>query len=358
MADINGPVIIRHNPVNYFVKPGQHSHNVGRRGDRRNARGKPLRFVRVLLFVIGLCGIGYYGYTLSDQYIYQAFENWAFDQQIAGGRAVTFADYLREKTPLGFLVGEKVATPTAAVHTPSPASVAPGPLVEGSLLGRVEVKRLNLSAIVREGVDADTLRIAIGHVPSTSLPGAAGNFAIAAHRDTLFRALKDIKKDDLVTFESPAGTYTYQVAATKIVKPSDISVLQPNGGGLVPPSGNSEGSDPKLLTMITCYPFYYVGAAPKRFIVEARLVSTDSASKLPDSDTKRIEAPAAETPPHAPAVAPTRTAKHRKSVEPRHARVLSHSHRTTVTSNVPNTSAPNNKTPKKPGFWHKLFHGA
>ncbi len=98
----------------------------------------------------------------------------------------------------------------------------------------MEIKRLNVSAIVREGVDADTLRIAMGHVPSTSLPGATGNFAIAAHRDTLFRALKDIKKDDLVTFESPTGTYTYQVAATKIVKPSDITVLRPDGGGLVP----------------------------------------------------------------------------------------------------------------------------
>jgi sortase A len=129
--------------------------------------------------------------------------------------------------------------------------------VQGSVLGRVEISRLNLSAIVREGVDDATLSRAVGHLPSTALPGETGNFAIAAHRDTLFRALKDIQKDDQVSFESESGTYTYKVVSTKIVKPSDVSVLGPQG-------------DAKLLTMITCYPFYYVGSAPNRFVVQAK----------------------------------------------------------------------------------------
>ncbi|HEY7307024.1 MAG TPA: class D sortase, partial [Bryobacteraceae bacterium] len=142
--------------------------------------------------------------------------------------------------------------------------------------GRIEIKRLSLSAMVRQGVDAKMLSVAVGHVPSTALPGELGNFAIAAHRDTLFRGLKGVRKGDLVTFESQNGTYTYKVLATKIVTPSDVSVLRADGGGLIPLSGSAE-SPAHLLTMITCYPFNYVGSAPKRFIVQAKLVDqTDS----------------------------------------------------------------------------------
>jgi sortase A len=163
-------------------------------------------------------------------------------------------------------------------------------------LGRVEIKRLNVSAMVREGADAKILSISVGHVPSTSLPGETGNFAIAAHRDTLFRALKDIKKRDLVTFEAPTATYTYEVAATKIVKPTNIAVLRSNGGGVIPDSDNTPGDTDKLLTMITCYPFYYVGSAPKRFIVEAKLVSITPTSPSGGTATAKVEAPGAETP--------------------------------------------------------------
>jgi len=154
---------------------------------------------------------------------------------------------------------------------------------------------LGLSAIVREGVGAHTLSTAVGHIPSTSLPGQDGNFAIAAHRDTLFRALKDIRTGDLVTFQSPAGSYTYRVAATSIVKPSDVSVLRADGGGLIREKLDQEGPD-KLLTMITCYPFYYVGAAPKRFIVEARMVEAGPSATVSRST---VEVPL-------PAAAPTR----------------------------------------------------
>jgi sortase A len=278
------PVLVRRERRAYSGRPGRHSHNKRRRASDHSTRSVLLRIVLAVLVGAGFCGIGYYGYTLGDQYVYQAYENWAFDQQIAGRTAVTFADYLRERTPLGFLAGKETAPAMPEVRTrtlpslPSPAESSPPSsapkLAEGSLLGRVEIARLNLSAIVREGVDNKTLSAAVGHVPSTSLPGQLGNFAIAAHRDTLFRALKDIRADDLVTFQSPAGTYMYQVVATKIVKPSDVSVLRSDGGGLVPGKLAEPGVG-KLLTMITCYPFYYVGSAPKRFIVEARLVSDD-----------------------------------------------------------------------------------
>jgi sortase A len=249
--------------------PGFHSHNAKRRTLRVRSSIPLRRILQIFLATVGLAALGYYGYTLVDQFVYQKYENWAFDQQISGRAGVTFGSYVREKTPFGFLVGEK-AEVAGPKPLPDAKQARPG---TGALLGRVTIDRLNLAAIVREGVDDQTLRTAVGHVPSTSLAGQPGNFAIAAHRDTLFRALKDIRRDDLIAFQSAEATYTYQVAATKIVKPSDVSVLRSDGGGLV-------GSSPSpLLTMITCYPFYYVGAAPKRFIVEARLISEKATAK-------------------------------------------------------------------------------
>jgi sortase A len=254
---MNGSATFKPREDPYFIKPGLHSFNRRRRLDPHPLRHRIVRCVRACLFMLGLCGIGYYGYALSDQYVYQTYENWAFDQKIAG-HEVTFADYVRERTPFGFLTGARA--PAVKVANPSEASTTKdGRPLEGAVLGRVQIDRLGLSAIVREGVDEKTLSRAIGHLPYTAMPGQTGNFAIAAHRDTLFRALKDIRRGDRVSFQSDHGSYTYEVVSTKIVRPSDLSVVQP------------QGTD-KLLTMITCYPFYYVGSAPKRFIVKAKLV--------------------------------------------------------------------------------------
>ena len=124
-----------------------------------------------------------------------------------------------------------------------------------SLVGRIEIPRLGLSAIVREGVDDSTLRRAVGHVPQSALPGEAGNAALAAHRDTFFRPLKDIRKGDRITVTTPEGVHEYRVAETRVVMPDDVSVLAPTMN--------------PTLTLVTCYPFNFVGSAPKRFIVRA-----------------------------------------------------------------------------------------
>ena len=222
--------------IPYPYKPGLHSHNLHRRATPppANALGR----LRAILLIIGLLCVGYFAYTWADQEIYQAYQNWALDQ-------------------------ERTGQPPASIPLPA----------DGSVIGRVVISRLNLSEVVRQGVDSDTLKEAVGHVPSTALPGQPGNFAIAAHRDTLFRGLKDIKIGDIVTFESQTGSFQYQVVATRIVKPTNVSVLRPDGGGLIPEQTTGT-TPPKLLTMITCYPFYYVGSAPDRFIVEAKLVET------------------------------------------------------------------------------------
>ncbi len=324
------------------VRPGVHSWN----SNRLSSDPKRSPFVRALLALLviaGIAGVGYYGYSLADQYIYQAYENWAFDQQISGQRKVDFSDYVRERTPFGFLVGDRKAIPIPQTKTPLPSGLPR--LAEGDLLGRVGIPRLNLSAIVREGVDQHTLSLAVGHVPSTALPGQPGNFAIAAHRDTLFRALKDIRHDDLITFQSPDGVYSYRVEATKIVKPSDVSVLSPDGGGLVGRDNSdlSRGA-PKLLTMVTCYPFYYVGSAPKRFIVQARLVSNEDKPGIAvpvvvpiDSGSTFVSVP---VPVHS---------SNGRSIHSSSPAVGDRS------SRFSGWDQSSTKPRKKPGFWHRVF---
>ena len=123
----------------------------------------------------------------------------------------------------------------------------------------LDVPRLNLSTPVIEGDDGRTLQRAAGHLPDTPLPWEHGNSAIAAHRDGLFRPLKDVRVGDEIRFRTTREAFVYRVARTSIVQPDDVSVLGPRGGS--------------ALTLITCYPFYYVGSAPKRFVVFAERVS-------------------------------------------------------------------------------------
>jgi sortase A len=125
----------------------------------------------------------------------------------------------------------------------------------GSLIGRIEIPRLDVSAIIRAGSDSRTLRLAVGHIPGTAMPGEAGNIGLAAHRDTFFRRLSDIRADDDIRLVTPEGTYTFRVARTLIVEPSDVWVLDATGA--------------PALTLVTCYPFTYIGSAPRRFIVRA-----------------------------------------------------------------------------------------
>jgi sortase A len=134
-------------------------------------------------------------------------------------------------------------------------SKIPAPAAVGGLIGRMEIPRLGLSVMVVEGVGTRALRRAAGHIPGTALPGQPGNVGISAHRDTFFRPLRKIQKDDVITFTTVLGDYRYRVMYTKVVKPRDVEVLHAGGT--------------EILTLVTCYPFYFVGPAPSRFIVQA-----------------------------------------------------------------------------------------
>jgi sortase A len=157
--------------------------------------------------------------------------------------------------------------PTTQVPAPSaPEAAHPEPAVPTSLpigepIGQIEVPRLHLSAVVANGDDDGTLRVAIGHLPDTPLPWQDGNSALAGHRDTFFRQLRNIRVNDDMRVVTRYGDFAYQVKRTLIVTPDDLSVLDP--------------TPEPTLTLVTCYPFSYVGHAPKRFIVQA--VRTDAA---------------------------------------------------------------------------------
>jgi len=154
------------------------------------------------------------------------------------------------------------------VHSGDASAERPAPIRKNALVGRLTIPRLHLRAMVREGTSEGTLRLALGHVEGTALPGHGGNVGVAGHRDTLFRDLRKIEKNDLIQFQTSAGSYAYQVVSTEIVKPQDVDVLR--------------ASYYPELTLITCYPFYYVGSAPDRFIVKARQVSTTPAPPPPN----------------------------------------------------------------------------
>jgi sortase A len=128
-------------------------------------------------------------------------------------------------------------------------------LPAGTVVGTLEVPRLGLSAVARSGDDDETLSRAVGHLPDTPLPGQGGNAAIAGHRDTHFRPIRRIRVGDEIVVTTPTGRYEYIVRDTRVVAPTDLSVLAPTG-------------EPTL-TLITCHPFDYIGPAPDRFIVRA-----------------------------------------------------------------------------------------
>ena len=124
-------------------------------------------------------------------------------------------------------------------------------------LAVLRIPRLHLEAPVLEGTDKLTLNRGVGRIAGTSRPGQGGNVGIAGHRDGFFRPLKDVSAGDLIELVTASGTDTYAVDRVRITSPADVSVLGPK-------------AQPSL-TLVTCYPFYFVGPAPKRYIVEASL---------------------------------------------------------------------------------------
>jgi len=147
---------------------------------------------------------------------------------------------------------------TAEIHRQDKRDQDKNVLPVDGIIGELHIPRLNLTAPVKVGDDESVLDFSVGDLADTPLPWMPGNSAFAAHRDRLFRPLKDIQAGDAIKLSTTHGDLNYRVSKTMIVKPKDVWVLGPL---------------PNVdLTLITCYPFYYVGNAPNRFVVQAEKV--------------------------------------------------------------------------------------
>lgn len=193
-----------------------------------------LRGCAICCLLTGTLLLSTFTFVWADAHCYQTFESWRFTRNSRESRIVSEAPALGS------------AEERASLNT------------SGALVGRLEIARLGISVMVLEGADDSTLRVAAGHVPNTSLPGHGGNVGIAGHRDTFFRPLQNIRASDEIVLETPGETFRYVVEGTWVVAPEQIEVLDPTAR----PS----------LTLVTCYPFHFVGAAPYRFIVRAHQI--------------------------------------------------------------------------------------
>jgi sortase A len=192
---------------------------------RLKIRAHPFAFwTGSILFLVGALTISYVALTLL----------YAKHYQEAAGKTLEKQIYAKEQHKAG--LSQDVAK-------------------EGDVLGRIEVPRLKLRVAILEGTTAHTLRLGVGHIDGTAFPGTAGSIGIAGHRDTYFRGLKDIRRNDDILIQTAAGISTYEVDWIRITDPGD--------GGILAPTADSG------LTLVTCYPFHYIGAAPERYVIHA-----------------------------------------------------------------------------------------
>ena len=193
----------------------------------RNSFKRVLVWTQRSLFGGAAVALGYCAFVLADTWIFQHEQSQQFERQFEASRV------------------SSAATPPA--------------VITAGMIGLIEIPRLDISVIVMEGTVPRTLRRSAGHIPGTALPGTPGNVGISAHRDTFFRPLRNIRRNDIITIRTILGSYRYRVVSTSIVAPQDVAVLN--------------SSVEEELTLVTCYPFYFVGAAPDRFIVRAERVT-------------------------------------------------------------------------------------
>ena len=208
-----------------------------------------LRWVHSFCLVVGVLALSYCAVVLFDGWLFQAYQTWRFERALKDGQPST---HVIRQTASSCL-------PDQAVVDRARAQSFGIDGLAGSPLGRIEISSIGLAAMIMEGVDGRTLRHAVGHIPGTPLPGQQGNVALSGHRDTFFRGLRNIHKDDEITLTTLRGSFCYRVDSTQVVEPEDTQLL------------SATADD--ILTLVTCYPFYFVGPAPERFIVRAHRIS-------------------------------------------------------------------------------------
>jgi LPXTG-site transpeptidase (sortase) family protein len=194
-----------------------------------------LRLASWASFAFGALCLGWVAYYHADAAMYQKEQSRLLDQ----------------------VLGEDPVRDAHAAEAPVPQP-QPRP-TDPHLVGRIEIPRVGVSAVIHEGSDPTVLRRAVGHIPGTAAPGRFGNVGLAAHRQQHFRGLRNIREGDRISVVTTRGRFEYEVERTWVVKPSDVSVLRKTAV--------------RSITLITCYPFDYVGRAPERLIVRGRQIA-------------------------------------------------------------------------------------
>lgn len=182
--------------------------------------------LRVAFYVFlggGLAAVGYAAYIFTDAHVYQAVQLRKFAHKV----------------------------PLLEPHLPG----------IGERVGEIEIPRLALRALILQGDSPQVLRRGVGHLPGTPMPGEWGNVGLAGHRDSFFRPLRQIRAGDIIALRTAKGQFRYRVESTRVVSPNNNEVLA--------------STDKRELTLVTCFPFSYVGAAPHRFVVRAVRVSAE-----------------------------------------------------------------------------------
>ena len=231
------------------------------RGKCKGSMTKHLRRLEVLLFIVGLLLISIF----VAAYIHRA---------TMSRRGLTqFHELKRERTAVKATrsLADRQFTFDFALWSPKRVAEYEQSLKEAfdSPLGILHIAKIHLEVPVLDGVDDLSLNRGVGYIPGTSRPGEPGNVGIAGHRDGFFRALKDVGPGDMIELETSDQIDIYKVSQIVIVDKHDPSVLKPTAGS--------------VLTLVTCYPFYFIGSAPKRYIVQAVLIT----SGLPGGATSR-----------------------------------------------------------------------
>jgi sortase A len=176
-----------------------------------------LRWASYFFLFAGVLAVSYAALVIADSEAYQAVELRKFNHSV----------------------------PLAEPHLP----------VIGEVIGQIEIPTVAMKAVILHGDSPEVLRRGVGHLPETPMPGEWGNVALAGHRDTFFRPLRQLRPGEVITVRTIRGAFKYRVESIRVVSPKDIGVL--------------ESSSRRELTLVTCFPFHYVGAAPNRFIVRA-----------------------------------------------------------------------------------------
>ena len=202
------------------------------------ARARGLWLLEVALLVVGVVLAAWCARLVIEARYYNALP-------------IPAADAARDSSGAPPAVSAPSAPNDVAAPTRTPVAV-------GSVIARFDAPSVHLSANILEGTDDATLARGAGHIEDTAFPGDPGNFGIAGHRDTTFRPVRRLRVGDPLTITTADHVYTYRIAKTMIVNPTDVYVL--------------DDADHPTLTLVTCYPFEYIGHAPRRFIVSADLV--------------------------------------------------------------------------------------